>query len=81
MHCCLLRLPWGGLNLAEYRENDMFFKGISLGSLLLIFLIVIILFGTKRLREIGNDLGTAVKNFRKGMQEEESKTENTERNS
>lgn len=50
----------------------MLFKGISLASLLLVFLIVIILFGTKRLREMGNDLGTAVKNFRKGMQEEES---------
>lgn len=49
----------------------MFFKGMSLGSLLLIFLIVLILFGTKRLREIGSDLGAAVKSFRKGLQEEE----------
>lgn len=46
------------------------FKGISFGSLLLMFLIVVVLFGTKRLREIGNDLGVAVKNFRKGLQEE-----------
>lgn len=49
------------------------FKGISLGSLLLIFLIVIFLFGTKRLREIGSDLGVAIKSFRKGLQEEEEK--------
>jgi len=45
-------------------------RGISFGSLLLIFLIVLVLFGTKRLREIGDDLGAAVRNFRKGMQEE-----------
>lgn len=42
----------------------------NFGSLVLIFFIVLILFGTKRLREIGGDLGSAVKNFRKGMQEE-----------
>jgi sec-independent protein translocase protein TatA len=41
--------------------------GISFGSLLLIFLIVIVLFGTKRLREVGEDLGHAVRNFRKGL--------------
>jgi len=50
----------------------MLFKGISLGSLLLVFLIVIVLFGTKRLREIGSDLGAAVKSFRKGLQEVDS---------
>jgi sec-independent protein translocase protein TatA len=49
----------------------MLFKGISFGSLLLVFLIILVLFGTKRLREIGNDLGAAVKNFRKGVQEED----------
>lgn len=43
--------------------------GISVGSLLLIFLIVLILFGTKKLRNIGEDLGHALKSFRKGMQE------------
>ncbi|MDF2866711.1 MAG: tatA [Gammaproteobacteria bacterium] len=46
--------------------------GISLGSLLLILLVVVLLFGTKRLRNIGEDLGAAVKSFRKGMQDEES---------
>lgn len=45
-------------------------RGLNFGSLLLIFLIVLVLFGTKRLREMGSDLGAAVKNFRKGMQEE-----------
>lgn len=48
----------------------MGFRGIGLGSLLLIFLIIVVLFGTKRLRELGNDLGAAVKSFRKGLKEE-----------
>lgn len=48
----------------------MGFRGFSFGSLLLVFLIIVVLFGTKRLREIGNDLGAAVRSFRKGMQED-----------
>lgn len=41
--------------------------GISPGSLLLILLIVALLFGTKRLRNIGKDLGSAVRSFRHGL--------------
>lgn len=48
----------------------MGFRGISFGSLLLIFLIILVLFGTKRLKEIGADLGTAVRSFRKGLDED-----------
>lgn len=44
-------------------------SGVSLGSLLLILLIVMVIFGTSRLRNIGEDLGAAVKGFRKGMDE------------
>ena len=47
--------------------------GISVGSLLLIFLIIVVLFGTKKLRDVGEDLGHAVRNFRKGLQEESNK--------
>jgi len=48
----------------------MGFRGMGLGSLVLIFLIIVVLFGTKRLREIGGDLGAAIKGFRKGLQED-----------
>ncbi len=41
--------------------------GVSMGSLLLIFLIVLLLFGTRRLRDIGEDLGAAVRHFRRGL--------------
>ncbi|MCW5588247.1 MAG: twin-arginine translocase TatA/TatE family subunit [Legionellales bacterium] len=46
--------------------------GISPLSLILIFLIVLVLFGAKRLRNIGQDLGAAVKSFRQGTQETDS---------
>lgn len=45
----------------------MGFHGMSIGSLLLIFLIVLVLFGTKRLRNIGHDLGAAIKSFQHGL--------------
>lgn len=44
--------------------------GISIWQLLIILAIVIMLFGTKRLRTMGSDLGSAVKGFRKSMQDE-----------
>lgn len=48
--------------------------GISTGSLLLILLISMLLFGTKRLRNIGEDLGSALKSFKKGFNEAEEDT-------
>lgn len=44
--------------------------GIGAWQLLILLLIVVIVFGTKRLRNIGSDLGGAIKGFRKGMEEE-----------
>lgn len=41
--------------------------GISMWQLLIILLIVVVIFGTKRLSSIGSDLGGAVKGFRKSM--------------
>ena len=41
--------------------------GISIWSLLLILLIVLLLFGTKKLKNIGGDLGGAIKNFKKSV--------------
>lgn len=48
--------------------------GNSPWSLLLILVIVILLFGTKRLQSIGEDLGKALKGFKKGMKEVEEET-------
>ena len=41
--------------------------GISIWQLLIILLIVLLLFGAKRLRTLGSDLGGAVKGFRNAM--------------
>lgn len=43
--------------------------GISIGQLLIILLIVALLFGTKKLRNIGGDLGSAIKSFRSAMKD------------
>lgn len=41
--------------------------GLSPGHLLLLLLVVVLIFGTKKLRNVGEDLGAAIKSFRKGM--------------
>lgn len=43
--------------------------GVGFWQLFVIFAIVILIFGTKKLRNIGEDMGSAIKSFRKGMQE------------
>ena len=57
----------------------MGFGGISIWSLLLVLVIVVLLFGTKKLRNVGADLGGAIKNFKKSVKDEEA--ENTARKS
>ena len=43
--------------------------GISVSSLLIILIIVLVLFGGKRLRSLGDDLGGAIKGFRSAVKE------------
>ncbi len=49
--------------------------GIGIWELLLLFMIVLVIFGTKRLRNIGGDLGGAIKSFRSAMSEPDDKAE------
>jgi len=46
-------------------------SGISPWSLLIILVIVVVIFGTKRLKNAGGDLGGAVKNFKDSMKDGE----------
>lgn len=46
--------------------------GISVWQLLIILVIVLLLFGAKRLRNVGGDLGAAVKGFKKAVKDEEA---------
>jgi sec-independent protein translocase protein TatA len=52
--------------------------GMSVTQLLIILVIVIVLFGTKRLRSLGSDLGGAIKSFRSAMKEGEEGKKLTE---
>lgn len=47
----------------------------STGELLLILLVVILVFGTKKLGNIGGDLGNAIKSFRRSMKEGENESD------
>lgn len=47
----------------------------SIWHWIIVLVIVVLVFGTKKLRNLGNDLGSALKGFKEGMKE--SETENT----
>jgi sec-independent protein translocase protein TatA len=49
--------------------------GISIWQLLIILLIVMLIFGTKRLKGLGGDLGGAIKSFRKAMDNDGDKSQ------
>ena len=46
---------------------------LGVGELLIVLLIVIVLFGVGRIGKIGGDLGTAIREFRKGLQGDDDK--------
>ena len=46
---------------------------LSIWHWLIVLLVVVLIFGTKKLRNIGSDLGGAVKDFKEGMRDNESK--------
>ena len=48
--------------------------GISIWQLLIILAIVVLLFGTKKLRGIGGDLGGAIKSFKKAVNDDDAKS-------
>jgi sec-independent protein translocase protein TatA len=47
--------------------------GISIWQLAIVLVIVVLIFGTKRLKSIGGDLGGAIKGFKKAMDTDENK--------
>ncbi|WP_367375450.1 twin-arginine translocase TatA/TatE family subunit [Pseudomonas lini] len=49
--------------------------GFSTGKLLIILLIVIMLFGTRRLKGLGTDIGDTIKGFRKSMGDDKPVTD------
>lgn len=53
-----------------FRRLDMFNFGIP--ELLMVLAIVLLIFGGKRLKNLGNDLGSAIKGFKSSMKESEA---------
>ena len=51
--------------------------GLSLWHWLIVLVIVVLVFGTKRLKNVGQDLGEAVKGFKKGMQDDDAQQQRT----
>lgn len=51
--------------------------GIGIKELVIILIIVLLLFGTKRLKSLGTDLGSAIKGFRKSVQDDDGTSEPT----
>jgi sec-independent protein translocase protein TatA len=47
----------------------------SIWHWLVVLVVVALIFGTKKLRNVGEDLGSAIKSFRKGMQEGDSQAQ------
>jgi len=52
--------------------------GISIWQLLIVLVIIILLFGTKKLRSLGGDLGSAIKSFKQSVREGEDTVNNND---
>ena len=47
---------------------------LSIWHWLIVLLVVVLVFGTKKLRNLGTDLGSAVRGFKEGMKAEDDKS-------
>lgn len=52
-------------------------EGISIAKLLIIGALIVLLFGTNKLRSLGVDLGSAIKGFKKAMKDEDTSAART----
>jgi sec-independent protein translocase protein TatA len=69
-----LRTRWFAESVAEFKTYE---RSVTMGSLsithwLIVLVIVALVFGTKKIRNLGSDLGGAIKGFKEGMQESEA---------
>lgn len=54
------------------------FGGFGIPELLIVLAIVLLIFGPKRLKSLGSDLGSAIKGFRKAVSDDEKKSEKSD---
>ncbi|MFK8256482.1 twin-arginine translocase subunit TatE [Erwinia sp. AnSW2-5] len=53
-------------------------EGLSIGKLLIVGALIVLLFGTKKLRTLGGDLGSAIKGFKKAMNDDDASAQKAE---
>lgn len=51
----------------------------SLPKLLIIVAVIVLLFGTKKLRSLGSDLGASIKGFKKAMNDDQKETDDSQK--
>lgn len=54
--------------------------GLGMGELLILLIIVLLFFGGKKLPQLGSSLGESMKNFKKGMSEENNDKNDQDKN-
>jgi Sec-independent protein translocase protein TatE len=64
----------------SHNEKKVNMEGISITKLLVIAVLIVLLFGTSKLRTLGADLGAALKGFKKAVGEDASPSPNTAEN-
>ena len=77
--CIRDRSNWYCYNSFHGYHDDSFigeimgFGGISIWQLLIILVVVLLIFGSGKLKSLGSDLGSSIKGFKKAVKEEDSK--------
>ena len=60
----------------EYKRGKSMLGGISIWQLLIVLAILVLIFGTKKLKNLGSDLGGAVKGFKEAVNKDGIEEEN-----
>jgi sec-independent protein translocase protein TatA len=78
---CFMQMPLGSAHDLEQvavkfitYERSLIMGSLSITHWLIVLVIVALVFGTKKIRNLGSDLGGAIKGFKEGMQEIEPVT-------
>jgi sec-independent protein translocase protein TatA len=62
-------------------RSEFIMGGIGIWQLIIIAVIVVLLFGTKKLRNLGGDLGSAIKGFKNAVSEDKEQTAQVDKSS
>jgi len=70
--CPLIESGFNGAFRSLFSVKKVFMGEISITKLLVVAALVVLLFGTKKLRTLGGDLGAAIKGFKKAMNDDDT---------